>query len=118
MVHRAIPVGSTKAKVIFAFAICFVAIQTIVPTIRLSAPRPAWFGWQMYSGAAEVPTFWLVTDDGTTIEVDLDTVIGKTRYPIDYRANVPPYLCETEPHAVLVRFERADSSSLEEYPCR
>lgn len=118
MIHRAITTNPIKAKLIFAFAIGFLALQLIVPTILLSAPRPARFGWQMYSGTDKAPTFWVVSSDGIATEVVLADVVGYVRLDIDYRAKIPRHLCDANPDATLIRFQAADSSSVEEFPCR
>jgi hypothetical protein len=110
--------GATKAKFIFVFAVGFLAFQFIVPAVLLSAPRPARLGWQMFSGVTKSPSFWVVTTDGVTNQINLADQVGYARLDIDYLSKIPRHLCDTEPNVVSVRYQTANDTAIEEYPCR
>jgi hypothetical protein len=94
------------------FAAAFILAQLTIPLFQLTQPRPARFGWQMYS---TVPVGSL----GGVFVVDwgaggVDTVkvadhVARVRPEMDYRRLLPPYLCQKNRSAAAIRFDRPGS---------
>jgi len=85
------------------FFVLFLLIQTGVPLIRLWSPRPARFGWQMFSAIPERPRFTLVLRDGTTRPVNLGLYVGQSRGEVNLANALPGHLCRVVPDIVSVR---------------
>ncbi|HEX2832687.1 MAG TPA: hypothetical protein VHW00_06710 [Thermoanaerobaculia bacterium] len=100
-----------------AFFILFVSIQTIVPLIRLWAPRPARFGWQMYSARPQRVRFTLVLRNGTTQPVDLARYVGFSRGEVTLEQALPQHLCRVVPDVSSVQIRRADSKEQRVHRC-
>ena len=93
----------------------FLVVQIVVPLIQLGQPRPAHFGWQMFSGYPPFPTYWIVLADGSAREIDVHDHIGVRRLDADYHSVLPDYLRRTYPEAVAVRWRWPDAAEDEEY---
>jgi hypothetical protein len=92
----------------------FVALQIAVPVAQLRQPRPAHFGWQMFSGFRPIPTYWIVLADGSQREIDFHEHVAVRRLDANYHAVFPDYLRRTYPEAVAVRWQWPESAEVEE----
>ena len=106
-----------RRRLLAAVIVAFVALQVAVPTLMLFQERAARFGWQMFSGARSDAEFVLVDRLGVERKVEVGDYVGKQRAEIDFEAVLPPYLCEREPDAVLVRMLTPDGRGEKEEPC-
>ncbi|HEU4887219.1 MAG TPA: hypothetical protein VFV49_04985 [Thermoanaerobaculia bacterium] len=100
-----------------AFFLLFLLIQTAVPLVRLGAPRPARFGWQMFSAAPQRPRFTLVLRDGTSQPADLRLYVAQSRGEVDLEKALPPHLCRVVPDLASVRITTPDSKQPRVYEC-
>lgn len=94
----------------------FLVVQVAVPGIALFGPRPARFGWHMYSALPPVPQVWLVHADGTEEEVDLSRLFVVQRAEIDYADAVRSRLCRLA-GAAEIRMRRASGDETESIRC-
>lgn len=86
-----------------SFVVAFVVIQLAVPMLALGQPRPARFGWQMYTAVSSLPEVRLEAADGTTSTVDLADLLARERADVDVSAALARHLCATtDAAAVLV----------------
>jgi len=83
-------------------------LQFAVPAWLLTQPRPARFGWQMFSDYRLAPDFFLVEEQGQ------EQPISAARYRIAFRNDVPAeealarHLLQLFPEAVAVRWRVAE----------
>jgi hypothetical protein len=101
-----------------AFFLLFLLVQTAVPVVQLWAPRPARFGWQMFSAAPSRPRFSLVMRDGTVRPADLRLYVAESRGEVDLEKALPPHLCRVVPEAASVQITTPDSKLPRVYECR
>jgi hypothetical protein len=102
-----------------AFFASFILVQVAVPLFQLTQPRPARFGWQMYStirADALGESYHIEDAGGELTPVELSAHVAVARTEIDYRTVLPPYLCEVTPGAVAVVFERGGTAA-GRHPC-
>lgn len=93
----------------------FVVLAVLVPALALGQPRPARFGWQMYSVAQAAPQAWLQSADGSVREYDLAAGLAVLRADIADPQVMGKRLCqETNTNAVLVELRPAE---LVRVPC-
>ena len=71
----------------------FMVLAVAIPTVALLSPRPARFGWQMYSVAHPAPRAWLQASDGSTREYDLADKLAVLRADVPDAAGVGRQLC-------------------------
>jgi len=102
---------STAAAVVFlTIAILIVGI----PVLATQAPRPARFGWQMYSTVSEVPEVWTEDASGARTWIDVMPFMGDGRAEIIWGPHLVDALCSSgDVHAVVVRERDAE----ERVPC-
>lgn len=91
------------------------ALQVAVATAALAQPRPAHYGWQMYSATQPVPDAWAVSA-GTASPIDIGALLVHDRAEIDFAEMLRVHGCERT-GADAVRIELPDRS-LEEVICR
>lgn len=91
-----------------AFFVLFLLLQIGVPLVRLAKPRPARFGWQMYSAKLQRPRFSLVMRDGTTRPADLHPYVPQSRGEVDLERALPQHLCRAMPDVASVQILKAD----------
>ena len=101
-----------------AFFALFLVIQTAVPLILLGAPRPARFGWQMFSGRQQRARFSLIMRDGTRQPVNLGLYVAQSRGEVDLEDALPPHLCRVVPELAAVQITAHGSSRTRVHPCR
>lgn len=100
-----------------AFFVAFLAVQILAPIVQLTKPRPAHFGWQMFSDWRPIPQYWVVIGDGAQRAIDVHEHIGVRRLDADYHREFPAYLCRAYPQAVAVRWQWPGSDDIEELRC-
>ena len=112
------PSPSTLSRVVsMAFFLLFLLIQTGVPLIRLWAPRPARFGWQMFSARPHRPRFSLLMRDGTSHPVTLGLYVAHSRGEVDMEKALPPHLCRVVPDLASVQITAPNSKQARIYKC-
>ena len=106
----------TARKTLLAAAIgLIVMFQVGVPTANLLAPRPARFGWQMYSVAQPAPEAWTPSTSGGLEPVDLDSHWAVLRAEIDDVEGFARQVCAlTEAPEVVVELQPGATESV---PC-
>ena len=104
-----------RERLLALLVIAFVIIQLAVPILQLAQPRPARFGWQMYSALTSLPVVKLETANGTVTSLDLSRVVVRERAEVDYSAALAHHVCDTT-DAVAVRIGLGESE--ERVPCR
>jgi hypothetical protein len=121
MPNRALLRGGRSAwvrAVATAFFIGFLIIQVIAPIVQLVwAPRPARFGWQMFSVNAPPPSFAVTLDDGTTRPIAIESFVTSLRGDVPLSQFLPPHLCRVVPHVVAVHWQFSESPQSETYLC-
>jgi hypothetical protein len=103
------------AAVFFA---AFLAIQIAVPLVQLAwSPRPARFGWQMYSVVSATPHFELIMRDGAAKPLDITAYVTSLRGDVPLARFLPPHLCMLFPDAIAVYYQMDDGSQVGAYQC-
>jgi hypothetical protein len=84
----------------------FLAVQIAVPLVRLWAPRPVRFGWQMFAGIRSAPRFATITTDSLVAELTRADILGHPRADMDLADDrIHAHLCAVTPGISAVRFE-------------
>jgi hypothetical protein len=96
--------------------VLFLLIQIGVPLVRLRAPRPARFGWQMFSASPQRIRFSLLMQDGTTQPANLGKYVAQSRGEVNLEEALPRHLCRMVSDVVSVEITTPDSKRV--YPCR
>jgi hypothetical protein len=112
-------VGPNPRRMLAAgFMIVFLAIQIAVPLIQLVwAPRPARFGWQMYSVVSAAPHFELILRDGATRTLDIAPYVTSMRADVPIAHFLPPHLCALFPDAAAVSYVLDSGAGTGTYQC-
>lgn len=100
------------------FFVLFLIVQIGVPLAKLATPRPARFGWQMFSVRHQRVRFTLVKRDGTIEPLDLRRYLGQSRGEVDLTKALPPHLCRVVPDLAAVRITPPKSKVSQVYRCR
>jgi len=101
-----------------SFFVAFLAIQIAVPIVQLVwAPRPARFGWQMYSVVSAAPRFDLIMRDGLARPLDITPYVTSLRADVPLTRFLPPHLCTLFSDAAAVRYQMDDGSQAGIYQC-
>jgi hypothetical protein len=100
------------------FFLLFLLIQTAVPLARLWAPRPARFGWQMFSAIQPHSRFALVMRDGTIRPVDLTRYVALSRGEVELDKALPRHLCRVVPALAAVQLSPPGGKPVRVYRCR
>jgi hypothetical protein len=97
------------------------AVQVGVPLARLTRPRQARFGWQMFSTAGPAPLLVAVRAGGARDTLDVGRFFAFRRgdLPRDAYAGLPAHACARTPgaRAVLLSWP-GDSAPAAIVPCR
>lgn len=101
-----------------AFFLLFLLIQTAVPLVRLWAPRPARFGWQMFSAAPQRTRYILILRDGTRKPASLAPFVAQSRGEMDLMKAIPRHLCRVIPDLAAVQIVAPDSEVPQVHTCR
>ena len=79
----------------------FLLGQVVVPTVQLFQPRPARFGWQMYT--AKTIRLEVEARFADRVEkIEPTAFVGYFRSEIDYGTFLPPLICQKYPSALSV----------------
>ena len=97
------------------FCCLFLAIQIAVPIVKLTSPRPARFGWQMWSARKKFPQFFLVKGDRKW-PANLSPYIAWSRGEMDFTSALPAHLCRVVPDIDAVEI-RAPNTETQTFPC-
>ena len=100
-----------------AFFVLFLMIQTAVPLVQLWAPRPARFGWQMFSARQSRARFSLVLRDGAVQPVKLDLYVAQSRGEVDLEEALPRHLCRVVPDLTAVQITAPSAKQPRFYQC-
>ena len=112
--HRTAP----SIMIAACFFVVFLAAQVLIPLAQLVwSPRPARFGWQMYSVISAAPRFELVMSDGATKPVDITPYVTSLRGDVPLGHFLPAHLCALFPDVVAVSYQIDDGSQAGTYPC-
>jgi hypothetical protein len=95
----------------------YLGIQLAVPALMLASPRPARFGWQMFSARVSFPRFLLLMSDGSRVAPDLNTYVARTRGDMDLGRTLPPYLCRVVPGVRAVEVTVPPDNAVSLHPC-
>jgi hypothetical protein len=100
------------------FLVAFLVIQILIPLVQfVRAPRPARFGWQMYSVASAAPRFELIMRDGATKPLDITPYVTSLRGDVPLARFLPRHLCTLFPDAAAVHYQMDDDSQAGIYQC-
>jgi hypothetical protein len=108
---------SQRNILVIAFFVTFLAIQIVVPVVKLTSPRPARFGWHMWTARKRNPQFVMMMKDGTATPVILSTYLGLSRGELDLRDAMPAHLCRVVPDVASVQIKLLDSEPAKVYSC-
>jgi hypothetical protein len=116
MVNHHRPAPSTIIAA--CFFVVFLAAQIVIPLAQLAwAPRPARFGWQMYSVVSAAPRFELIMRDRATKPLDITPYVTSVRGDVPLARFLPPHLCMRFPDAAAVHYQMDDGSQAGTYQC-
>lgn len=94
------------------------ATQLLVPIAQLGQPRPARFGWQMFSGGRPRVEFRVELADGTVEPIDVGDYLARERSEVDLASALPPHLCRRIDGVEIVRVRVAGAPETNrEYRC-
>jgi len=100
------------------FFVVFLAAQILIPLAQLVwSPRPARFGWQMYSVISAAPRFELIMHDGTAKPLDIRPYVTSMRGDVPLARFLPPHLCMLFPDAIAIHYQMNDGSQVGTYQC-
>ena len=100
------------------FFIVFLAAQILIPLAQLVwSPRPARFGWQMYSVVSAAPRFELIMRDGAAKPLDITPYVTSLRGDVPLARFLPMHLCMLFPDAAAVHYQMDDGSQAGIYQC-
>jgi hypothetical protein len=100
------------------FFVVFLAVQLLMPLAQLAwSPRPARFGWQMYSVVSVAPSFELIMRDGAARPLDITPYVTSLRGDVPLARFLPPHLCRLFPDAAAVHYQMDDGSQAGTYQC-
>jgi hypothetical protein len=111
-VYVELVVNRQSARLVIAGTV--LSIQAVLAVAVLTAPRPAPYGWQMYSAVPYNPPAWAVTD-GTATPINAEAFFVHGRAEIDRVALLRTRGCELT-GADSIRIQLRDES-VEEVPC-
>lgn len=105
-----------RPRLVIVVCAAILAVQLLIPLHQLGQPRPARWGWQMYSTIRPRSTFTVLLADGSAYAVDPRDYVPHIRTEIDLDPLLPAYLCRTVPGIVAVRITPLDGPA-EVTPC-
>lgn len=106
-----------RRRAVAGFILAYLAIQIVVPALKLAGPDDHPFGWQMYSTVGN-EKFELSSTDGSTETIDPTEYVLRLRTEIDYSDTLPPLLCNRFPNATTVRVSSPMAGTEEFHQCR
>jgi hypothetical protein len=99
------------------FLVAFLTWQIAAPAARLAAPRPAQFGWQMFSGLYRPAQVSVLLPDGEARAVQPSWYVETSRSDLRFERALARHLCRTDPRIAAVRLE-PESAAATVLPCR
>jgi hypothetical protein len=96
-----------RAILAAALFVAIAVVQVGVPVRQFVEPRPARFGWHMYSNLNPPPLAWVEGADGERTEVDVMQVLGDTRAEISWSGPLAERLCADDDVLAVIVFDRA-----------
>jgi len=108
---------TAESAAAIAFFVLFLLVQTAVPLVQLWAPRPARFGWQMFSARQPRARFSLVLRDGTVQPAKLDLYVAQSRGEVDLEEALPRHLCRVVPDVAAVQIDAPDATQPRFHSC-
>lgn len=102
-------------QLIAGFFFVFLALQIAIPTLLLTATRPARWGWQMYSAFAVAPEISLQKVDGNVERLVLKDHLANVRYEMLQPGKLLPHLCALSSDVAAVQFHIQDATEV--YQC-
>ena len=79
-----------------------IVVMVALPATALFEPRPARFGWQMFTAMAPVPAAWTEHGDGSQTPIDVGALLVHPRPEADLAPALAAALCEPGVRAVVV----------------
>jgi hypothetical protein len=115
-------VNSRRTPLLITIAACFfivfLAAQVLIPLAQLAwSPRPARFGWQMYSVVSAAPRFELLMHDGAKKPLDITPYVTSMRGDVPLGRALPPHLCRLFPNAAAIYYQMDDGSQAGTHQC-
>ena len=109
---------SPSIMIAACFFVVFLAAQMVVPLAQLAwSPRPARFGWQMYSVVSAAPRFTLIMRDGAEKPLDITPYVTSLRGDVPLARFLPLHLCTLFPDVATVHYQMDDGSQAGTYSC-
>jgi len=106
---------SSHSILVALFMIAFIVIQLAMPILALAEPRPARFGWQMYTAVPSLPRVTVEDAEGRTQWVDVTDLVARGRADADFSTGLVDHLCEAgDVVAVHIRMDDQE----DRVPCR
>ncbi len=105
-------------KVALVFIILFLSIQITVPVAKLLSPRPARFGWHMWTIIPPRRDVVLLMRDGSSQPADLRPYLAQARGELDLDDILPPHLCQMMPDVAAVRYRSDRMATTQIHTCR
>lgn len=105
---------TSRAILTAALFVAIATVQVAVPIRQFVEPRPARFGWHMYSNMNPPPLAWVERAGGQRIEVDVMQVLGDTRAEISWSGPLAERLCAADGVRAVIVVDRADERRV---PC-
>lgn len=99
------------------FIVGFLGWQLAVPMAKLAGPRPAQFGWQMFSYQYRPAKVLAVFPDGEARAIEPSLYLGALRADLRYERALAKHLCRADPRLAAVRLE-PESGAATVLPCR
>lgn len=89
--------------------VAFLVVQLAVPIAALMAPRPARFGWHMFTTFTPVQSVWTEAADGTLSPVDLEELLVHPRPETNLGPALADRLCrDHDVEAVVIRVAQSE----------
>lgn len=96
---------ATQRRLRLVVVALVISLFAVPAAVLLLGPKPARFGFQMYSGYG-VPSAWWIDGEGHRHEVDLAEIVATTRPDVAWTRILPPELCDRFPQAVSVEVQQ------------
>lgn len=105
---------NTRVLLNAALFVSILAVIVIVPLTAAFEPRPARFGWQMYSTLNYIPEAAIEGAAGNVTSVDVLALVADPRSEIHWAEPLSRLLCEREDSAAVVVTDRGGTRRI---PC-
>jgi hypothetical protein len=103
---------------VVAFAFAWVVAQVTIPLWQLREPRPARWGWQMYSVTVPHPVMSGIRENGDRVRLRASTYLAHYRFELtDYADRLAATACRVKSGLVAVEVQPHDAPRPRRYPC-